>query len=316
MSAMMDLHPLCTFFPRLADDEFSALKADIEANGQTHPIYVLDGMILDGGNRYRALCELGMEPRTVEYTGGNPVQFVLSSNLRRRHLTPGQAAAIVSAAQDWGKAHVAGSNQHQAKASGPATLPDHMATVADRAGVSGAGERTQRMADKLVKEAPPELVKEVTEGKKSLPKALDEIDPKPRKAKPKASADDFPPDSAPPPEPAPKPPKPAKPSDLEAENERLKAENESLRERLVELGHAAGELQAELDSLTKILDAGDRETAWHDEIKRLTRLVEVERDQKNGFMNGKAEFQRLVQSRDRQIKKLEKEIKELSTGRF
>jgi hypothetical protein len=55
----------------------------------THPIYTLDGVILDGGNRYRALCELGIEPVMIEYTGSNPTQFILSSNLLRRHLSQG-----------------------------------------------------------------------------------------------------------------------------------------------------------------------------------------------------------------------------------
>jgi len=53
----------------------------------------------------------------------------------------------VASAQDWAKAQAAGSNQHKAKAeSGPARLPDHLATVAQRAAESGASERTQRMA--------------------------------------------------------------------------------------------------------------------------------------------------------------------------
>lgn len=37
------------------------------------------------------------------------VQFVLSSNLNRRHLMPGQMAVIVAQAQDWGKAQTVAS---------------------------------------------------------------------------------------------------------------------------------------------------------------------------------------------------------------
>ena len=55
----MELHPLCTYFPRMSDAEFSSLKDNIQDIGQTHPIYTFEGMILDGGNRYRAFCELG-----------------------------------------------------------------------------------------------------------------------------------------------------------------------------------------------------------------------------------------------------------------
>lgn len=70
----------------------------------------------------------------------------------------------MASAQDWAKAQVAGSNQHTAKATGPATLPDQtLTTVADRAAQSGASERTQRMADKVAKEAP-ELAVKVAHG--------------------------------------------------------------------------------------------------------------------------------------------------------
>ncbi|MFA5924050.1 MAG: hypothetical protein WC856_22625 [Methylococcaceae bacterium] len=163
----IELHPLCTYFPRMSDDEFNALKDNIQDHGQTHPIYTLDGMILDGGNRYRALCELGIDPIIIEYTGSSPTQFILSSNLHRRHLTQGQSAAIVSASQSWINA------QAESQLRSTAQLD----TAIARAKQSGVGHRTQQLADKLVKEAPAELVKEVIDGKKSLNKAIKEIIP-------------------------------------------------------------------------------------------------------------------------------------------
>lgn len=165
-----ELHPLCTFFPRMEGKEYESLKEDLKANGQAHPIILHQGMILDGGNRYRALIEIGAEPSFIDYEGDDPTGFVLSCNLHRRHLAPGQSAAIVAAAQDWGKAQTRGGDR---KTDQSATL--HFDLAEDRAETSGASLRTQKMADKLVKEAPPELVKEVTTGKKSLPKALREI---------------------------------------------------------------------------------------------------------------------------------------------
>ena len=163
----IELHPLCTYFPRMSEAEFISLKDNLEENGQIHPIYTLDGMILDGGNRYRALCELGIVPEIIEYTGVNPAQFILSTNLHRRHLTQGQSAAIVSASQSWINA------QADSQLSSTAQLD----TATARAKQSGVGHRTQQLADKLVKEAPAELVKEVLDGKKSLNKAIKEITP-------------------------------------------------------------------------------------------------------------------------------------------
>jgi len=162
----LDLHPLCSYFPRMNDVDFNALKSDINANGQLHPIFMLDGMILDGGNRYRALIELGITPICEEYTGNNPVQFVLSSNLHRRHLAQGQAAAIVSATQNWQQAHAQGRPEKQRGNVAP------LNSIADRANESGAGHRTQKDADKLVKNASEEVIKQVTTGEKSLNKAL------------------------------------------------------------------------------------------------------------------------------------------------
>jgi flagellar biosynthesis/type III secretory pathway chaperone len=273
-----ELHPLCTFFPRMDEADFQILKMDIATHGQTHPIYTLDGMILDGGNRYRALCELGIEPKTVEYTGNNPVQFVLSSNLRRRHLTPGQAAAIISATQDWAKANSRGGDR---KSDQSATL--HFDSTEDRADQSGASIRTQKMADKLVKEAPPELVKEVTNGKKSLPKALEEIAP----AKPKLT------------------PKPRPSTDFDANREidRLIAENDELKERLGEISSMLEELQAENESMTRVLDANDQVTAALAEAKRYREQNRILEERIRGLMNEKNGAIRAAKSWQRKAEK-------------
>ena len=169
----LELHPLCTLFPRMTGPDFDALLVDVAENGLREPIVLHDGMILDGGNRYRACLTAGVEPRFREFDGENIVSFVLSANLHRRHLTPGQQAAIVASATDWARAHAAGSNQYAHKARGPATLPD-LSTVADRAAMAGASERTQRMADKVARESPG-LAREVAAGNVSLPAAVEAI---------------------------------------------------------------------------------------------------------------------------------------------
>lgn len=174
----LELHPLCTLFPRMSGAEFDALKADIVANGMREPIVVHAGLILDGGNRYRACIEAGVEPELKEFTGGNAVSFVLSANLHRRHLTPGQQAVIVASAQDWSRAHAAGGDR---KSDQTATLP--LDSVADRAAQSGASERTQRMADSVARQSP-DLARQVAHGEISLPKALEQLAPKPSMATP------------------------------------------------------------------------------------------------------------------------------------
>lgn len=178
----IELHPLCTLFPRMDGEAFATLVADIKANGLREPIVLHDGMILDGGNRYRACLQAGVTPDLTTFTGDNIVSFVLSANLHRRHMTPGQQAAIVASAQDWAKAHA----PHREK--GATLHPSEKETVADRAAQSGASHRTQQMADKVARKSP-ELAKQVAHGEISLPKAVDKITQKRKKTPTKPHQD-------------------------------------------------------------------------------------------------------------------------------
>ncbi len=91
-------HPAANLFPMLTGAEYEGLKADIAANGQLEPIWLHpDGRILDGRNRYCACRDLGIEPHFRAWGGqGSAVDFVVSLNLHRRHLTPGQKAMVAA----------------------------------------------------------------------------------------------------------------------------------------------------------------------------------------------------------------------------
>lgn len=182
-----ELHPLCTFFPRITGAEFDNLVADIMANGLREPIILHDGMILDGGNRYRACLQAGVEPSFMKFGGADLVSYVLSANLHRRHLSPGQQAAIVASMQDWANQAASGSNQHTAKTKegGQDYPPSELDTRAKRASISGASEKTQKMADKVAK-SDPALAVQVAHGEISLPDAVEIVTGKrPGSKKPK-----------------------------------------------------------------------------------------------------------------------------------
>jgi hypothetical protein len=88
-------HPACLLFPRLGKAELEELAADIKANGQRNPIILYQGKILDGRNRLAACKIAKVKPMYVQWKGtGSPLQWVISENLIRRHLTSSQRAVI------------------------------------------------------------------------------------------------------------------------------------------------------------------------------------------------------------------------------
>ncbi len=267
----LELHPLCTLFPRLAGAEFDTLRDDIVANGLRQPIVTLDGMILDGGNRYRACLDAGVKPTFSKFSGGNIVSFVLSANMHRRHLSAGQQAAIVASAQDWASAQSHGGNRKDQVA----TLP--LETIKSRSAQSGASERTQRMADKVAK-ASPELSRQVAHGEISLPKAVEQVSPVKNAAAPKTKKG-------------------------EPTIEGLQAEIESLRADLREARDLARELANDLESYNTVSEG---EHAIAKEMKRLKgqlRIVEGTRDQ---WMNTANELKSSVKSLQRKLDKVPK----------
>lgn len=105
---MLLFHPYAELFPLIEGDEFAALIADVQANDLRERIVVWDGAILDGRNRYRAALAAGLlddeddadRPRYfkrfVPAVDGDPLKFVISRNLMRRHLNDDQRRMIAA----------------------------------------------------------------------------------------------------------------------------------------------------------------------------------------------------------------------------
>ena len=90
----MKSHPIADVWPMMDTDKLQELAEDIGKNGQLVPVWIYEGMILDGRNRYAACKMAGIEPKTQTYTGDEPTAFAVSMNDKRRHMTAGVRAAV------------------------------------------------------------------------------------------------------------------------------------------------------------------------------------------------------------------------------
>jgi hypothetical protein len=91
--AQAQFHPVANIFP-MDDESLDELAADIKANGLLYPIEFCDGKIIDGRRRWMACRIAGVTADEVEVSPADPVSYVLSLNLHRRHLTPSQKSMV------------------------------------------------------------------------------------------------------------------------------------------------------------------------------------------------------------------------------
>jgi hypothetical protein len=147
----LTFHPLANVFPLLEGAEFDALVADIAASGLCEPVWLYQGLILDGRNRHRACQALGYDCPTRDYAGHDPVGFVISMNLRRRHLDDSQRAMVGARLATLPR----GANQH-AEISAP--------TQQDVATLLHVSADSIQAARKVQREGVPEVIAAVDTG--------------------------------------------------------------------------------------------------------------------------------------------------------
>ena len=70
----------------MSRQDYESLRDDIDSNGLIDPIWLHEDRIIDGRHRYKA-C---IESEFSEYEYNDLVGFVVSMNLRRRHLNTSQ----------------------------------------------------------------------------------------------------------------------------------------------------------------------------------------------------------------------------------
>src|SRR5262245_46596247 len=160
--APFKFHSLADLFPLMEGVEFDELVADIRAHGLRERVGGFEDMILDGRNRYRACQSVGIEPTFTVYQGDDPLAYVISANLRRRHLNEGQRALIAARLATFSH----GGDRSKS--------PIGDLTQAEAAELLNVGKRSVERAGKVIDHGDPELISAVERGEASV-SAAEEI---------------------------------------------------------------------------------------------------------------------------------------------
>lgn len=91
----MKIHKAAKAFPSMSASDFLSLKSDIALHGLREPIWVKNGAIIDGRHRWKACAELNISCPAREFEGDDILSFVISGNVRRRHLSAKQKRHLV-----------------------------------------------------------------------------------------------------------------------------------------------------------------------------------------------------------------------------
>jgi ParB-like chromosome segregation protein Spo0J len=184
------VHPAALAFPEMSAAALHELAEDIRQNGQAYPsMRTAEGLVLDGRNRDKACQIAGVEPWYAVYAGGDPVGFIISSNLKRRQLNESQRALIATrlATLARGQHQAAGKDAEQ---SGPSEVQmrkfadlDPAMTQAAAAAALNISKRSVQFARVVLDHGDPELIKAVEQGLLPVSTAARRVKPpKPRPA--------------------------------------------------------------------------------------------------------------------------------------
>jgi len=162
-----EIHPAAELFPMMSDVEFNGLKADIKQHGQRDDIMIWKGQLVDGRNRLRACDELGIEPSLCEMSEElDPVAWVLSHNLHRRHLTTSQRAMVADKL----------ATLRNGEKKGASGIP--LASQTEAAKALHVSNDSVKTARKVRAKATPEVIAAVEAGEMSLNAAVATTKPK------------------------------------------------------------------------------------------------------------------------------------------
>ena len=145
----LGFHHYADVFPELTDDRLAELAQDIREHGLLDKIVTFEDKILDGRGRYRACRMAGVEPEFEIFSGDDPLAYVASRNLHRRHLTDSQRAMVAAKIANF----KVGANQHSEG------LP-----IGEASNLMNVSARSTARAREVLAHGNPELVAAVESG--------------------------------------------------------------------------------------------------------------------------------------------------------
>jgi phage N-6-adenine-methyltransferase len=174
--SVIQVHPVAEMFPLIEGDDYAALVEDVRQHGVREPVWLHpDGTLIDGRNRARAAADAGVELPTRTWDGtGSLVEFVLSLNLHRRHLTSSQKAILALSVEPMLAAEAA--VRQRAGVRADLSQGFDQGSQSGKAAEQAAkltGTNRQYVADaKRIAEERPDLIEQVREGCISIPEAV------------------------------------------------------------------------------------------------------------------------------------------------
>jgi hypothetical protein len=144
----------------MAEKEFEALVEDIKANGVREKITLYAFKILDGRNRYRAGLKAGYAFGDRDFetlpSGTDPLKFVISANIVRRHLDETQRGMVAAKLATMKR----GDNQH--------TKEDGSIDLSTAAKLLNVSEKTVKRAKAVFQNGEDGIIADLQAGKLRL----------------------------------------------------------------------------------------------------------------------------------------------------
>lgn len=279
----MKFHELSEIFPLIEGQSLDDLAADIKANGLREKIWTYEGKILDGRNRFLACQRANVKPEFRKFTGKDPLAFIVSLNIQRRHLTDAQRAMAA--------AKIATMRQGERT-----DLPPREARLSPNLPPRGGRSQTEAAAELGVSVRSVQRAKKVIDsGSKALQHAVESNEVPLKKA---ASVVNLPKSV----QLAAAKAKPEPKSTISSESERFDDidDDEAAAQAAYEREIAA--------SVDKVMQADDKLASAYAEIKRQAAFIVVLESVRDGLIGSKDAITKLLKAEQSKTARLQKKL--------